>query len=304
MITVLDLRLLAALEAVVDEGTFAQAAARTGYTQSSLSQQIAALERSVGGRVFDRPGGPRRVRLTALGRLVLTHARELRERADEATDAIDRFWAGGGRVDIGTFQTVTNVLLPTVVRRLREEQPGCDVRLLEDEAEEPRLAGLDLVFYDGPPAAGVDGRLVLEDDHLLLAPPGRFPSGPVDVAALDGLPVVALPAICDHGRVEGALAAIGIRLDVVFRTADNQAVGSMVRAGLGCAVMPALAIGDATGISLHPLEPRPATREIYLHWQGVLSPLASRVVALTEEVAAGLASAWVRPATPAAATSA
>jgi DNA-binding transcriptional LysR family regulator len=61
MITVLDLRLLAALEAVVDEGTFAQAAARTGYTQSSLSQQIAALERSVGGRVFDRPGGPRRV---------------------------------------------------------------------------------------------------------------------------------------------------------------------------------------------------------------------------------------------------
>ena len=70
----------------------------------------------------------------------------------------------------------------------------------------------------------------------------------------------------------------------------------MVRAGLGCAVMPALAIGDATGISVHPLEPRPATREIYLHWQGVLSPLAARVVALTEEVATELASPWVRPA--------
>jgi DNA-binding transcriptional LysR family regulator len=235
-----------------------------------------------------------------LGRLVLAHARVLYQRADEATDAIDRFWAAGGRVDIGTFQTVTNVLLPAVVLRLRDEQPGCDVRLFEDEMEEPRLVGLDLLFHDGPPAPGADGRRVLEDDHLLLAPPGRFPTGPVDAAALHGLPVVALPAVCDHGRVEGALAAVGIRLDVVFRTADNQAVGSMVRAGLGCAVLPALAIGDATGISLHPLEPRLSPREIHLHWQGVLSPLASRVVALTQEVATGLASAWVRPATPAA----
>ena len=52
---------------IAEEGTFGRAADRLGYTQSSVSQQVAALERAVGGVVFDRPGGPKRVRLTPLG---------------------------------------------------------------------------------------------------------------------------------------------------------------------------------------------------------------------------------------------
>src|SRR6186997_2567225 len=70
----LEIRHLAALDAVATEGTFGRAAERLGYTQSGVSQQIATLERTLGGAVFDRPGGPRPVRLTPLGKLVLTHA--------------------------------------------------------------------------------------------------------------------------------------------------------------------------------------------------------------------------------------
>ena len=55
----LDLRHLRTLDAIAEEGTFGRAAGRLSYTQSSVSQQIAALERTVGGPVFDRPGGPR-----------------------------------------------------------------------------------------------------------------------------------------------------------------------------------------------------------------------------------------------------
>ena len=118
----LDFRHLVALDAVATEGTFAKAAMRLGYTQSAVSQQIAALERLVGDKLFDRPGGPRPVELTPLGKVVLGHARDILTRVDAAGDAVERFRAGeAGRVDVGTFQSVSNVLLPAIVKQLRAE---------------------------------------------------------------------------------------------------------------------------------------------------------------------------------------
>ena len=55
----LDLRHLVALKAIADEGSFGRAAEKLGYTQSAISQQIATLERIVGLRLIERPGGPR-----------------------------------------------------------------------------------------------------------------------------------------------------------------------------------------------------------------------------------------------------
>lgn len=141
LVTDVELRHLAAMAAIVEEGSFGRAATRLAYTQSTVSQQIAALERAVGGPVFDRPGGPKPVRLTPLGSVVLTHGRELLAKAEALADAVDRFKAGDGRIDIGTFQSVSNVILPSVVRRLRDEHHGCDIRLSEEEPEQ-RPAGV------------------------------------------------------------------------------------------------------------------------------------------------------------------
>src|ERR687885_400028 len=54
----LELRHLLALDAVAREGSFGRAAVSLGYTQSAISQQIAALERIVGERLLERQGGP------------------------------------------------------------------------------------------------------------------------------------------------------------------------------------------------------------------------------------------------------
>src|ERR671929_96326 len=70
----LELRHLLALDAVAREGSFGRAAVSLGYTQSAVSQQIATLERLVGERLVERPGGPRPVSLTEAGTVLLRHA--------------------------------------------------------------------------------------------------------------------------------------------------------------------------------------------------------------------------------------
>jgi DNA-binding transcriptional LysR family regulator len=280
----LELRHLATLDAVAVAGTFGRAADRLGYTQSAVSQQIAALEKAVGGAVFDRPGGPRAVRLTPLGEVLLAHARELLARAATAEDAVERFKAGEGRVTIGTFQSVTNALLPRVVRQVRAQYPRCDIRLSEQESDPPPLDDLDLLFFDGRVPGDVEQVKIIDDPYVLVAPPGMFPAGPVPLAALDGAPMVAQPPICDQARVERTLAEMGVAPLIVFRTADNHGVLAMVHGGLGVAVVPSLALALAhEELSTHDLAIAP--REIWLAWRAgrTHSPLARRVIELSVE---------------------
>ncbi|QXJ23421.1 LysR family transcriptional regulator [Actinomadura graeca] len=293
--TDVELRHVAAMVAIAEEGSFGRAALRLGYTQSTVSQQIAALERTLGGEVFDRPGGPRAVRLTPLGSVVLARGRELLAKADALADAVDRFKAGDGRIDIGTFQSVSNVILPSVVRRLRDEQPGCDIRLSEEEPEQPRIGDLDLLFYDGRIDGDVEYRKLLDDPYLLVTSAGTFPDGPVPLDRLDGAPMVAWPLTCDQPLMEQALVRAGARPQVVFRSVVNDTLFSMVRAGMGSAVLPWLAIHGAdvpsdARLRVHELRPSPPPREIYLHWRPgrTRSPLAARAIDIAVEVASDL----------------
>ena len=291
----MELRHLATMVAIVEEGTFGRAGARLGYTQSTISQQIAALERSVGGPVFDRPGGPRQVRITPLGAVVLEHGRDLLAKAEALADAVERFMAGDGRIDIGTFQSVSNVILPSLVRRLRDEHPGCEIRLSEVPAEDPRIGDLDLLFYDRPVDGDVEAVKLVDDPYLLVARPGDFPEGPVPLERLDGRPMVGCHPTCDQAWMDRALADAGARPRIVFRSPGNETILSMVRAGLGWAVLPWLALhgSDARSddrLTIHPLRPAP-TRGIYLHRpaRSAQSPLAVRAIEIAIEVAAEVA---------------
>src|ERR1700722_5211775 len=292
-----ELRHLAAMAAVADEGSFGRAAARLGYSQSTISQQIAALEKAVGGPVFDRPGGPKPVRVTPLGALVLAHGRDLLAKAAAMAAALDRVKAGDGRVDIGTLQSVSNAILPAVVRRLREEHPGCDIRLFEEETDQPRVSDLDLMFFDGRAGGDVHHLKLLDDPYLLVARPGAFPSGPCRPPPPPGAVLMgAHPPICDQARVEQELARRAVRPHIVFRTVGNEAVLSIVRAGMGTALLPRLAIPDHDTrldktISIHELQPPLPPREIFLLWENgrTHSPLAARAIEIAVNETAKIA---------------
>src|SRR3978361_2376430 len=92
-----EFRHFAALKALADEGSFGRAATRLGYTQSAVSQQIATLERIVGERLVDRPGGPRAVSLTEAGRLLLRHAESIVARLQAAQADLHALRSGRAR---------------------------------------------------------------------------------------------------------------------------------------------------------------------------------------------------------------
>ncbi|MET8846893.1 LysR family transcriptional regulator [Amycolatopsis sp. NPDC004625] len=290
-----ELRHLRTMAAIAEEGTFGQAAARLGYTQSSVSQQVAALEKAVGGALFDRPGGPKPVRITPLGEVVLAHGRELLAKAAALTDAVDRFRAGHGRIDIGTFQSVSNLILPPVIRRLLDEHPGCDIRLADVPPEDPRIGELDLLFHDGPVGGDVERTELFDEPYLLVTAAGAVPAGPVRVRRLDDVPMVAWPPTHHQRWLERTLARAGAQPRFVFRTTGHETILSMVRAGIGWAVLPWLALHalDAWSddqLAIHALTPSPS-RELSLYRPAgrTESPLALRTREIAIDVAHDLA---------------
>ena len=147
-----EARHLAALQAIAEEHSFSRAAERLGYAQSAVSQQIAALERAVGLKLVERPGGPRPVSLTEAGEVVLRHADRLLARLGALRADLDQLVAGeSGTIRVGTFQSAGARILPGVVREFRARWPEVRVEIREELDETLLLDGvaagaLDLTF--------------------------------------------------------------------------------------------------------------------------------------------------------------
>ncbi|MCB0999767.1 MAG: LysR family transcriptional regulator [Ilumatobacteraceae bacterium] len=297
MLQDVEIRQLRALQAVATEGSFGRAAERLGFTQSAISQQIAGLERAVGDRVFDRPGGPRRVELTPIGAVVLAYAEAVVERMRAAEDGLRSLRAGEvGRLMVGSFQSVSVQVLPRVVGSLRSERPGLSVRCIESEENEELVAKLltdelDVSFLVGHwDHEGVETIELAVDPFVLLSPASeRHPVVPL--AMLSGAPLIGQsPCFCQT-LIDDRLREEGVEPDYVFRTNDNAAVQAMVRTGMGRAILPFLAVDtNDPGVTVSALDPDVPPRVITIGRRRgrTLVPAAERFVELARSVCADL----------------
>jgi DNA-binding transcriptional LysR family regulator len=247
-----ELRYLAALEAVGRTHSFIAAARELGYTQSAISQQIARLEQAVGQRLVERPGGPRPVALTEAGTLLLRHADSIVAQLDAAEADMAALAEGAaGPLRVGIFQSVGARILPSLLRRFREEWPRVEVRVREetDAADLLRLlehGELDLTFADLPlPEGPYEWREILRDPYVLVVPAGddlaQRESAP-SLRELSGLPLVTWRQL---GEPETYLRGRVPDLNVVFRSDDNGTLMGLVVEGLGYAVVPQLVVNPS-----------------------------------------------------------
>src|SRR5438876_4815680 len=131
----LDVRRMRVLKEVAAQRSFSAAAEKLGYTQSAVSQQIAALEREAGSILIERH--PRGIRLTDAGEALVRHADKILARLAEAEAELEAI-AGlrGGRLRLASFPTAGATLAPRAIAAFRERHPGVDITLIPGEPED------------------------------------------------------------------------------------------------------------------------------------------------------------------------
>jgi len=297
-----EIRHLQALVAVAESGTFGKAAGALGFTQSAVSQQIAALERAIGTPVFDRPGGARPVRLTAAGEVMVDHARAVLSRLRGALADVDAVSSGSrGRLRVGTIQSAGTRVLPGLLTRFAVDRPQVEIVL--HEAHDPQELldmvedqQLDVTFCDtSAPEGPFKTQLVLADPFVVLAPAN---AEWLERRSISMEELAAHPLIGNRNPTCAALTLLSfgdLEPKYVFQSDDNSTIQGCVSAGLGVALAPLLTIDlDDPSVTTVPLEPAIPPRLLTLAWHEARrsSALLEAFVEATIQVCQKIEAGW------------
>jgi DNA-binding transcriptional LysR family regulator len=284
----LNVNRLRILREVAHRGSFSAAADALSYTQSAVSQQIAALEAETGMTLLERR--PRGVSLTAAGQTLVGHAESVLADLDAAEAALAAI-AGlrGGRLRMASFPTAGATLMPLAIATFRSRHPDVDLTLAEGEPEQiaPRLrtGELDLALLfefdtsptDGAGAGETDGsgsaaggrltRVELLQDPLYLALPREHRLAERRRLRLEDLRGEAWIQTSQDSpcarHVVRCCHAAGFEPGVSFQSDDYQTVQGLVGAGVGVALIPELALSVVReDIVIRALSPRPPARRV------------------------------------------
>jgi DNA-binding transcriptional LysR family regulator len=270
----LNVARLKILKEVAYRGSLSAAALALDYTQSAVSQQIAALEAETGMALLERH--PRGVSLTAAGQTLVGHAEGILARLEIAETALSAI-AGlrGGRLRMASFPTAGSTLMPLAIANFRASYPDVELTLAEGEPEEiaPRLrAGeLDLAllfeFDDEEPLLADMSRSPLLEDPMYLALPREHRlagKSRLRLAELQSEAWVQTSSSSPCARhVVRCCHAAGFEPTVSFESDDYQTVQGLVAAGVGVALIPELALSVVReDIVIRALSPAPPVRQV------------------------------------------
>jgi len=263
-----DAKLLTVFREVATRGSFSEAAAALSFTQPAVSQQIARLERELGTKLLAR--NARGVSLTPAGEVLLRHAEAMLQQLRQAEADVQAV-AGVERpqLRVGAFASAAASIMPPALAELRSAHPAAAVTMRVTEMPESldalRTGELDLsVIIDAVRTplelpAGVEVTDLFEDPFLAALPyshplAGR---GAVALAELrdEEWMVTGVANSCpDTTIVLEACRDAGFTPQASFSSDDYAAIQGMVASGMGVAIIPSLALGNAReDIAIRPL---------------------------------------------------
>jgi DNA-binding transcriptional LysR family regulator len=304
----IEVRHLAALQALAEEASFQRAARRLGYSQPAVSQQLATLERIVGAQLVNRPRVSHPLTLTEAGTRLLVHAKAIQ--ANLAIAEAELVGVGqAAQLRVGAYQTIAAHLLPHVLREFARETPHVEVVLTDTPGDEQLVTlldegVLDVAFVDLPLRLHreLETESLAIDEYVLVVPHNSSAArrgGPVRLTDLGELKLIGFNHSGSTQRVITHLRSQGIEPQFALRSDDNTVVQGFLAAGFGAALIPLLAaelLGDQFAVLRFesPLPPR----VIGLAWIRELAacPSAELFLATTRKVVSRLWSDRVIPA--------
>ena len=282
----LSVQRLRVLREVATRGSFSAAADALSYSQSAVSQAVAALEAELGVTLVDRARP--RVRPTVAGEALVEHAEVILKRLETAQADIAAITGmHAGRLRMASFPTAGAALMPLAIATFRAAHPGVDLTLAEGEPEEIALRlrarefDLALLFeFHGVSERVVPGlyRVDLLDDPMHLALPMGHPLVEKPRLQLGDLRnelwvQTAASSPCARHVVRSCHAS-GFEPSVSFESDDYQTVQGLVAAGVGVALIPRLALPSVRDdICIRALYPHSPVRKILAataHGAGVM----------------------------------
>jgi len=245
----IDAKLLRTFVTIVDLRSFTRAGRRLGLSQSAISQQIAAQERQLGVKLLVRAGNG--VRPTPAGEILLHYARQILSKVDEAQRVLTAYEAtGSGVLRIGAGGAACEHLLPSVLQWFHAEFPRVELRVTSGPSAltiQRLLDGdLDVGMLTLPIAEAKLRLFELGRDELVViaAPAHEWAARRrIEARELAGQPLLVYERRSSTFHiVERMLLEAGVFPHIVMELDHLGAVSSMVRAGLGLAVVPRWAV--------------------------------------------------------------
>ncbi len=272
----LDVRRLRVLREVATRGSFSAAADVLHFTQSAVSQQIAALEREAGMTLVER--NARGVRLTEAGEALVRHTDVILARLADAEAELEAISGlRGGRLRLAAFPSAGSSIAPAAIARFRERFPSVELALVPAEPpegqEKLRAGEVDIALLIETPWGECDVDRTLERRHVLDDP--MFVCLPRDHPKA-GKAKLRLEDLAEESWLNGsggscpdasiflrACERAGFEPKIAFNSDDYSAIQGFVAAGMGVSFIPDLALTSVReDVVIRSLAPRAPVRRI------------------------------------------
>lgn len=299
-------RLVALIELT---GSLAGAADELGLTPAAVTQQVARLERRVGGPLVIRSS--RGARLTPVGRALVEQGRRIDEATRAADVALERALGGlRQQLRVGSFHAAALHLVAPALTALRHRHADPDLDIIDIEstravelvaADRLDIAVMSVFDEEAPLPEGHTAHHLLDDPLVVVLPEEHpvavrtSPGEPVSLDTLEGSPWIAILAGAAARRQFDRLTAqSGLRPDIRFETESYDVAQALAGTGVGLAIVSRLALRELAGTTFRPIAAERAARTIQAVTlqSSPFTPLVDEFLGLLHDVADDLVSSW------------